>query len=73
MDPLLPVAPSPTGEPRIPPALVPWLQVLYPILVTVGAQLGLPGPWTPDRYFTVAAVIVAGLLGMSSAGNRVRR
>lgn len=72
-EPLLPVAPSPTGEPRIPPVLVPWLQILYPILGLLGAEFALPGPWTPERYFLLTYVIVGSLLGMSSAGNRVRR
>lgn len=65
--------PSPNGVPRLPPSIVPWLQLLYPVLVVLAAEFALPGPWTPERYFFLASSITAALLGMSSAGNRVRR
>lgn len=61
---------SPTGRPKLPPKVVPWLQLLYPVLVVVGGALGLPGPWTPERYFLVLTNVVGTLLGMASAGNR---
>lgn len=71
-EPLLPVPPSPTGAPRLPPALVPWLQLLYPVLGILGAEFALPGPWTPERYFFLTYAITGSLLGMASAGNRGR-
>lgn len=64
---------SPTGRPRLPPALVPWLQLLYPALVVLSAGFALPGPWTTERYFLVATNVVGALLGMASAGNRGHR
>jgi len=63
-------ATSPTGTPIIPPRLVPYIQVLSSILVCMGAELGLPGPWTPERYFMVASAVLSIVLGTSSAGNR---
>lgn len=63
-------APSPTGTPKLPPWLVPWLQALYPVLVLLAAELALPGPWPTERYITLGAAIISGLLGMSSPGNR---
>lgn len=65
-----PTPPSPTGRPELPPAVVPWLQLLYPVLVVVGGALALPGPWTAERTFFVLTNVVGTLLGMASAGNR---
>lgn len=64
--------PSPTGKPRLPPSVVPWLQLLYPVLTVVAAAIALPGPWTAERSFLLATNVVGTLLGMSSAGNRKR-
>lgn len=63
-------SPSPTGTPRIPPTLIPWLQVLYAIAVPLGDYFAEPGPWNTSRVFHVAVIVLAGVLGMSSAGNR---
>lgn len=65
--------PSPTGRPKLPPHVVPWLQLLYPVLVAVSAAFALPGPWTAERYFLVATNALGTILGMASAGNRGRR
>lgn len=65
--------PSPTGRPKIPPKLVPWLQLLYPVLVAASAAFALPGPWTAERYFLVATNALGTILGMASAGNWSRR
>lgn len=65
--------PSPTGRPKLPPKVVPWLQLLYPVFVAVSAAFALPGPWTAERYFLVATNALGTILGMASAGNRGRR
>lgn len=64
--------PSPTGRPKLPPRVVPWLQLLYPISVAISAAFALPGPWTTERYFLVATNALGTILGMASAGNRGR-
>lgn len=67
-----PIAPSPTGAPRIPVEWVPYIQLASSVCVALAAQFGLPGPWTPERYLTVAGIILSILIGSSSAGNRAR-
>lgn len=62
--------PSPTGAPVIPAKYVPYVLVLISIFLYLGAEVALPGEWTPDRYFTVGAVILSILVGGSTVGLR---
>lgn len=62
--------PSPTGTPIIPPKAVPYVQAAVSVLLVLAAELGLPGPWTPERYFMVGAAVLTVVLGGALPGNR---
>lgn len=66
----LPPPASPTGAPVIPPQYVPYVLALASMCTLLGAELALPGPWTPDRYFSVGAAVLSILVGGSVAGLR---
>lgn len=61
---------SPTGAPIIPAKYVPYVQAAASVLLLLGAELGLEGPWTAERYFMVGAAILSMLLGGSLPGLR---
>lgn len=62
--------PSPTGKPIIPTRWIPYFIAGASICTVLGAEFALPGPWTPDRYFVVGALILNTLVGGISQGLR---
>lgn len=65
-----PIVHSPTGAPIIPAKYVPYVLTAASICTVVAAQFALSGPWTPERYFTVGAVVLNALVSGSLAGLR---
>lgn len=59
---------SPNGALVIPRWLTPYFLTAASICTLLAGQFALPGPWTPDRYFSMGAAILSMLVGGVSGG-----
>lgn len=67
---LLKPEPSPTGEPVVPPRLVPYVLASISVLIVLADAFAVPGAWTVERVLRVAAQVLGVLIAGALPGLR---